>query len=97
MMPTKFIFEPSTFKCIPSYEEVDEALKLDTQQHRLKFCQNCSEFGTKDVSGYIIQVCGCCNVQHKLITIYPEDENGNAFFYTKSDGTFGYTCPLKKW
>lgn len=97
MIATKFIFEPSTFKCVPSYEVIDPALVFDTQQHRLTICQDCSEFATKDVSTHTIQVCGCCNVQYKLITIYPEDENGKAFFYTKRDGTFGYVCPLKKW
>jgi hypothetical protein len=97
MRPTKFIFDPSTFSCILSYEIVDPALVFDTQQYRSEICKECSEFGTKDVSVGTIQVCGCCNIEHKWSTIYPEDENGNAFFYTKRDGTFGYVCPLQKW
>lgn len=101
MRPTKFIFEPSTFRCIHSYEVVDPALVFDTQQHRLLICQDCSEFSVRDVSRgesiYNIKACGCCNVEYKWSTIYPEDENKNTFFYTKKDGTFGYVCPLKKW
>jgi len=97
MIPTKFIFDPSAFRCIPSYEIVDPALVFDIQQHRLEICQDCSEFATRDVSGNVIKVCGCCSIQYKLTIIYPEDENGNPFFYTKRDGTFGYVCPLKKW
>jgi len=97
MIATKIIFDPSTFRCTPSFEEVDEALQLDTQQHRLKFCRSCENFAIRDVSGNSIQVCGCCGLAPKLTRIYPEDENGNAFFYTTKDGQFGYVCPLKKW
>jgi len=78
-------------------DHIDPALMMDMQAHRMKFCQSCENFGIKDVSGHVIQVCGCCNIANKLITIYPEDDNGKCFFYTKSDGTFGYVCPLKKW